>query len=113
MVADAKIFGGSVDLLHHDRAMIYRVSWRNIDFRSNLKPQGVQVRWAVSVVMNSTKGSTHTATHNEWIGSRFSSILRIQKPAAAAARCLRVCPLTTWPKAKICRSASSKTFAKA
>src|SRR5215831_3827065 len=46
--------------------------------------------------------------HWEDIRLRFSSILRIQRPAAAAARCLSVCPLTMWPKAKIWRSVSSK-----
>ena len=46
-------------------------------------------------------------------GLRFCSIRKMQYPAAAAARCLRVCPLTRWSVAKTGLSKVSKAFARA
>src|SRR5215469_10611332 len=43
---------------------------------------------------------------------RFCSIRNIQYPAAAAARCFRVWPLTMCPSSKIGLSRISKTFAR-
>jgi len=46
-------------------------------------------------------------------GCLFCTILRMQYPAAAAARCLSVCPLTTPSAAKIGLSQVSRALARA